>query len=406
MSRRFARSLPIASRRARPVPPPRAGFTLVELMVGLSLGALVIASVYTIGVSGARHFQEQQRVSQLQLATRIALDRIRRDVSLAGFGGSPDSDAELPAPCGRVAGAPRVVAVALTDHAPSGTTALSALAGAAEAGVQSDSLVLAGNFDTGDVYLVRDIEGAGRTTINLQTNWQGFRRSFMATPDGATIDTALFSQVFARGRMVSISHPTGGRIVAPITSATTDSGGLAATITVSGAIPSCFDVCLGCTIAPISGIEYVIAPAAGPFIPRDPTATGNTGPNTVLVRQEVDLSTGLPIAGTARTILEWAIDFDVDLFIDTAAVGGIPNVLFFDDGAAAANAAATPGRVRSVAISVSARTPEQDDRFPYVARTAGAPLTRFRAFTTRDGASRVRTARAEIMLHSVAYRGM
>ena len=120
MSRLRARS-PEASRReaswrasrreassqahARRVQPTRAGFTLVELMVGLSLGALVIASVYTIGVSSARHFQEQQRVSQLQLATRIALDRIRRDVSLAGFGGSPDSAAENP--CGTVPGVPR-----------------------------------------------------------------------------------------------------------------------------------------------------------------------------------------------------------------------------------------------------------------------------------------------------------
>lgn len=383
---------------ARPVPPPRAGFTLVELMVGLSLGAVVIASVYTIGVSSARHFQEQQCISQLQLATRIALDRIRRDVSLAGFGASPDSDSERA--CGRVAGVPRVVGVSVTDRVAEGEAALSALAGASEAGVQSDSLRLAGNFDTGDVYLVRDYAGV---TINLQTNWQGFRRSFMADPDGTSIDATLFSEVFARGRLVHIAHPSGGHMFAVISSSNADPSGTMASITLEGSLPTCVDVCLGCTIAPVSGIEYLIAPAAGRFV------AGNaaiTGANTVLVRREFSLVTGLPIAGTPRTILEWAIDFDADLFIDTAPLGGLPDVRRFDDALAQANAGASPGRIRSVAVSVSARTPEQDDRFPWVTPIAGAPLTRFRAYPDRDGASRVRTARAEIMLPSIAYRGL
>ena len=257
-----------------------------------------------------------------------------------------------------------------------------------------------GNFDTGDVYLVRDYEGL---TINLQTNWQGFRRSFMATPTGATIDTVLFAQVFAPGRFVLVSHPTGGRVFAPINGASADATGTFATITLGAVLPPCFNVCLGCTIAPVSGIQYVITNAAAPFVALNPTITGA---NTVLIRQEINLATGQPIAGTARTILEWAIDFDADLFVDTAPGPGIPAIALRDDGAASAAGAGAPASIRSVAISLSARTPEQDDRFPFIARAPGAPLTRFRAFTDRSGASRVRTERAEIMLPSVAYRGM
>jgi hypothetical protein len=367
-------------------------------MIGLSLGALVIASVYTIGVSSARHFQEQQRISQLQLATRIALDRIRRDVSLAGFGASPDSDGDRA--CGRVAGVPRVVAVSVDDAVAEGESALASLAGASEAGVHSDSLRLAGNFDTGDVYLVRDYSG---TNINLQTDWQGFRRSFMASTDGTSIDANLFSEVFAPGRLVHISHPSAGSLFAVISSSTADPGGTTASITIDSSLPNCVDVCLGCTIAPVSGIQYLITNAAGPFVAGNPTITG---PNTVLVRREFSLVTGAPIAGTARTVLEWAIDFDADLFINIAGPGALPDIRRFDDALAEVNGNASPGRIRSVALSVSARTPEQDDRFPWVTPIAGAPLTRFRAYTDRTGASRVRTARAELLLPSVAYRGM
>lgn len=376
---------------------PRSGFTLVELMVALSLGAVVLASVYTIGASSARHFQEQQRISQLQLGVRIALDRVRRDVSLAGFGTMPNSFAVRSA--GAVAGTPQLLALQLTDHDATGMAALATLPGTSEAGVHSDSLRIIGNFDTSDTYLVRDYDPSG--AINLQTDWQGFRRSFMATEDGLSIDTSLFEHVFAAGRVVHVYHPTTGHYFAVINSATADPGGATARITLTSALPAAVDVCLGCTIAPLSGIEYVILPAAGVFVAPNTIVTGE---NTVLARREFSLSTGAAMPDTTRTILEWAVHFDADLYINTAGPGAMPNITRFNDGAAAANAAGTPTGITSVDLTLAARTPEQDDNFPWEAPLAGAPLTRFRPFVDRDGACRVRSARAEIFLPSIAYR--
>lgn len=374
----------------------KSGFTLVELMVALTLGAVVIASVYTLGASSARHFQEQQRVSQLQLATRIALERVRRDVSLAGFGGTPDSDAERA--CGSVAGVSRIFGVTVVNGDSDGEDVLSSMPGAADSPVQADRLRLTGNFDTGDVYLVRDYSGV---QINLQTAWQGFRRSFSTDSSGTDIDTVLFEQVFAPGRIVRITHPTGGTFFAEVAGVTASSTGAAVNLTSS--LPACADVCMGCTIAPLSGVEYYLAEA-----PADLAAINSvvTGPNTVLMRGLFDPQTGDAIPNSARPVLEWAIHFDVDPLVNTAPVSGAPNVVLQNDTTVNGLGALRASGIYSLDITLGARTPEQDANFPWVAPSAGDALTRFHVFTDRPGAMRVRTARAEILLPNIAYRGM
>jgi prepilin-type N-terminal cleavage/methylation domain-containing protein len=380
----------------RPSPPRIArGFTLVELMVALTLGAIVIASVYTLGANASRHFQEQQRVSQLQLAVRIALERLRRDASMAGFGGTPASALE-PA-CGTVAGTPAFFGVTVVDRDTSGMAALGTMAGAAASLVHADRVRFSGNLDTSDIYLVRDYLG---TTINLQTDWMGFRRSF-ANDYAGTISEALFQQTFAPGRVVRITHPSGGTFFAVIASS---SFAGAARVTLTASLPACADVCTGCTIAPLSGVEYFLAEAPAALAPVNAAATG---PNTVLMRGEWNLSTGASIAGTARPILEWAVHFDAVPIVNTAALGVVPPTLVPQvDTSVAGVGALRPSAIYALDLTVGARTPEQDDRFPWIAPAAGDPLTRFRAFTDRPGAMRVRTARAEVLLPNIAYRGM
>ena len=373
------------------------GFTLVELMVALTLGAVVIASVYTVGAASSRHFQEQQRVSQLQLSTRIALERLRRDVSLAGFGGTPDSTADSLRACGTVAGTPAFFGVTVVDEDSDGRAALDTMAGAADSSVEADRLRLTGNFDTGDVYLVRDYANG---TINLQTAWQGFRRSFIDST-GTAFDTDLVELVFEDGRIVRITHPTGGTFFATISNVTASATGVA--ITLSSNLPTCADVCMGCTIAPLSGVEYFLAEAPAELAPTNVAATG---PNTVLMRGLFDPATGVAIANSARPVLEWAIHFDVDALVNLAAAGNPPNVVLQDDTTVDGAGALRASGIYSLDVTVGARTPEQDNRFPWVAPAAGDALNRFHVFIDRPGAMRVRTARAEILLPNIAYRGM
>lgn len=378
--------------------PDRAGFTLVELMVALTLGALVIASVYTVGATSARQFQDQQRVSQLQLATRVALERVRRDASLAGFGGTPDSNGERS--CGGSGSVPRFFGATVTDRDGDGEAVLTTMAGASDSLVQADRLQLVGNFDTGDVYLVRDVNG---TSIRLQTRWQGFRRSFVDPSVGPLPDAALFDAVFAAGRVVRIVHPTAGTFFATIGTG----GGVAgaeASVNISPALPSCFDVCLGCTIAPLSGVEYFLATAPPELQPTLSAAI--TGPNTVLMRGLFDPSTGNEIAGTARPVLEWAIHFDVDALVNINPATAPPNVVLQNDVTVNGGGALRASGIYALDVTIGGRTPEQDERFPWVAPAPGGPLNRFHANPSLPGAMRVRTAHAEILLPNIAYRGM
>ena len=379
-------------------------------MVALTLAAVIIGTVFTLGGASARHFQEQQRVAQLQLATRLALDRVRRDVSLAGLMATPDSRREQR--CQEPASP--VQAFSLIDDDAAGRAALATIPAAALNGVHADRLRLVGNYVTSDQYLVRSLDSAGSTAF-LQTQWQGFRRSFAADANATTFDDDLFQQVFAEGRMLHLRTQQGQHFFVTVTGASI--AGDAATVTFSPSIGVGGGCVVGlaemATIAPITQVEYRIdQPLAGtPF-----EITGDraeiTGPNTVLVREELTLGTDIAVAGTYRAVLEWAVLFDVDVLADTAAIGTTPpDVRLFDDANAQAQVDARPGSVRSARITLAGRSPEQDPRFPWPTDWAGArpgdqPLSRFLVFPDRPGATRVRVQTTEVFIPNVAQRGM
>lgn len=387
----------------------RSGFTLLELMVALMIGTLIVATMYTIGGASSRAFQEQQRISQLQLATRMAMERVRRDVALAGFGATPDSAREMN--CGSLGLAGPFRAVTLIDHDSTGMSALAQMPGASRAATQADRIQLLGNYATSDTYLIGNTGDASAASILLQSNWQGFRRSFTSDPLGATVDTALFAQVFAPGRILHVTHPRGFHFFTRITSSAVDSAGRTPRIGISPSLPAqqdCnFALCIGCTVAPMLGVEYGIDTAnnvAPTLVPRDVQVTGT---NTVLYRREFDPSTGAPIANSTRVVLEYAVNFDVHPIVDQAAVGNPPQLSApLADGAVITN----PARVRALTVALAGRTQEIDPHFPWPygtgTRPATDPLTAFQPFTDREGASRVRTSMAEILLPNLVARGL
>ncbi len=389
-------------RRAR-----RAAFSLIEVMVALTIAAFVISTVYTLGGASARHFQQQQRVGQLQLGTRLALDRLRRDIERAGLHASPDSNLERL--CGAGA-ARRVQAVQLFDNDAGSRAALNGYGGAASnTTTEADRLRLFGNFYTSDTYLVRSLNATG-TAAFLQTNWQGFRRSFtdQAATTEATfvLDTQAVQDVFRIGRMIHISTLTGNHFFVTINNVTISSGtdvsiGFTPGLGIGGACVGGLGE--GALIAPIGEIEYAIA-AAAPEAMLAPRDVAVTGPNTALVRRELD-GAGLVLA--QRTVLEYAVHFDVDAVVDTSAGIGLPPVLaVVRDNAAQVSVTARPSRVRALQVEIGARTPDQEPTFPWVAPIAGAPLSRFRVFSDRRGAARVRTGRLEVSVPNLVSRGI
>jgi len=386
----------------------RAGFTLLELMVALVAGLIAISSIYYISAASSKHFHEQQRVAQTQMAVRMAMERLRRDVARAGFLGTPNSQKEVS--CRSAAGGVQLRAVEYLPNADVG-----ALPNAAENGVTADGIRLTGNYVTSDAYLAQGL-GVGGRTVTFQTDWQAFRHTFGIV--GSTYDGAAFDDVFRAGRFLHIETQQGQHFFVQITG--TNASNQTVTFTPnlpvgSTCIPGLGD---GALVSPISRIEYrVVDPrtAGGLANLLSPNATGGTDPGladarglkpAVLIRREVDFTNAAtPIAGSEQVVLEFAANLEYSFVFDSQSVRGQPPTLVTQTkGIAATTLNVTPERVRSVLISLSGRTPDQEPTFHWAARAANAPLTRYRANPASSGASRVRTLTTEVLIPNVASR--
>lgn len=399
-----------------------AGFTLLEMLIALVAGAMTIATVYTLGAGSTRAFQEQNRINQTQGAVRSAMEQVRRDVSRAGFGGTPDSGTNAsngdrganPAGC-TVTQAFQLVGLDINDGAYTAQMQLPA-----DNVVQADGIVMTGNYATGDHYLVAQI--AGGTAISLQQSRQSFRRSF-----GSPLDAQRFAEAFQVGRWVYLVSETGRRVARAITGV----NGATATVTVSPAITAgCFGYGRGARISPISRIEYY---AASPvtdaafewLLPRGTAAerTARGVDQAILARREVTFADTTPptaIANSERVVLEYLVHFNAAITRDTAAAGvPAPNLVetLAGDGGAALLAAA-PSRARAVRVTVGARTPGVDPNFVWTGPRASQRAS-LRSYLPRlppnstastavgvAPAAHVRTSEEVIMLENIANRGL
>ncbi|GAB4204176.1 MAG: hypothetical protein OHK0013_18910 [Sandaracinaceae bacterium] len=388
-----------ASRRRR-----RHGFTLVEMMVALTIGALVIGTVYTIGSSAARHFHEQQRISQLQLSVRLALDRIRRDVARAGFLGTMDSrtDRTCGPPLGTI-----IHAIDIVDA--QGTAAFVGQPGFVPGVSQADAVTITGNFRTGDAYRIRSWSNFN---MELATTWQAYRRSFSQDPSTNVMDPALVQATFARDTPLLVRGPSGLRVWTTSAGADADTGGTRARISTTTAyqndacrvaVPGLNHFCADCTVAPVSAVRYEIVRAAPPLGPT-PAMRPITGENTVLMRTEINPVTGAVLDGP-MPVLEYAVHFDIDAYVDTAAGANPTAIALRNDVEAQLATINTPARIRGVRISLAARTARQDPQLSEgLAPLADGTPRVFDVFGRGpgSGAARVRSAYTEVFLPNMA----
>jgi type II secretory pathway pseudopilin PulG len=374
-----------------------SAFTLVELMVALTAGALVIASAFVVGAGSSRDFGDQNRIAQTQMSLRAGIEQLRVDIARAGFLASANTR-RMPGVC--IVPSRHVQAVEFANDVAT------AIPNASENGVSGDRLRLVGNFATADSYYATGINSTG-DQITLQRSWQGFRRSFFSKTN-SMYDPTAFSAVFRPGRMLHISTAQGTHLFVQIT----DANPATASINFTPSLPpggACVGgLADGAMVSPLVRIEYLITDLGGSFKPLNSTVVGTP---TQLVRREILFdAAGTPVLGTERAIAEFAVDFNLNFILDDELVINEPPVLNRYTGTAAANLmadvntnpAAAPHRIRSILYSVSVRTPEQDGRFKFVTRQTGAPLTRYRADPQLPGSARVRTVVGEVFLANVA----
>jgi type IV pilus assembly protein PilW len=62
-----------------------AAFTLIELMVALTIGMIVMASVATTFTSQTRTYSAQEQINQMEQNARGALDIMSREIKMAGY---------------------------------------------------------------------------------------------------------------------------------------------------------------------------------------------------------------------------------------------------------------------------------------------------------------------------------
>jgi prepilin-type N-terminal cleavage/methylation domain-containing protein len=368
----------------------RAGFTLLELMVALTIGAMVVTAVFALGGGASHHFQEQQRVGQLQRAVRMAMDRFRRDAARAGFGMVPATGAPGVFTCPTPSLPRPLQGVGFTDGAGNDQ-----LLRRAFNNVSADEIVFTGNFETSDRYLVRGIDGAG-ARIFVQTDWLAFRRSFGR-------DLTGFTDTFAPGRMVHLEARNGSHFFLDIASSFISGDGSTASITVDqpiGAANPCLEgLGEGATVSPVSQVRYRVqeVDAADALAVRIAAVTGQ---NTQLVREEINLATGAVV--DTLPVLDFVVDFNIDFVLDSNLTPGNPPQIAVAGGDTV-DLSINAWRVRGIIASLTARSPEQDARFPWPdewvgGRPTGAPLNRYQAVAGVPGASRVRGLTTEIQM--------
>lgn len=82
------------SMRAAPLKMPRArerGFSLVELMIAMTIGFIVLAGVGFLYLESRQSFRSMENLSRMQESARYALDIMARDIRMAGYRGCASS---------------------------------------------------------------------------------------------------------------------------------------------------------------------------------------------------------------------------------------------------------------------------------------------------------------------------
>ncbi len=421
----------------------RAGFTLVELMIAMVAGAFVVAGVYYLNGISARTYAQQTSVADAQMSLRSAMEQIRRDVARAGYLAAPYTGS-LRNCEGVVSGTGATTttshhfqAIAVgpgastsyaPDVAPNNGTQVAALLGGNP--VAADDLTMYGAYASADAFLVDSyqVSNVANPTIPLQINNEAFRRNFFtpaANNGAATANADAFTNTFYAGRMVRIE--AGGHFYFRVIQSSSWTSG-APTITLASALPTCLENTMWMAVAPVSRIHYGLESDLNPDLAR--LRANSTLPGSrrlLLVRREERADSLRPpaasnipaagaltaIAGTARAVLDYAVEFGISAVWNSAADTARPIFQYAITPTEIAALNAAPQRYRSLIVTLSSRSAEVDPRLGAVgARRArannflGDPLLTFNVIdpnyaTLANLQARVRTLRSEIFLQNL-----
>jgi len=77
--------------------PRQRGFSLIELMIAVTLGLMIVAVVLGVFLSGNKSYREDDRFAQMQENGRFAMKVLAQDLAMSGFWGNLDSPSSVSA---------------------------------------------------------------------------------------------------------------------------------------------------------------------------------------------------------------------------------------------------------------------------------------------------------------------
>lgn len=411
------------------------GFTLVELMVAITGGLFVAMVVFALARDGSRFYQREARVSNATLSNLVGFERLRADISRAGFLSTPN-----------VRWDPKLCGDSVGDASwPTGLRSLAALRIHQNAvppapnpvlaanNITPDAIVLTGSYASNDQYPIWNVEDTGANYV-VYLQWQTgplARVGYGTSPNQAEILTSLFGP----GRALRIQDQSGEIQFATI--ASVDAGNNQPRIVLSkepllrfrqtaGALCGLKGNVTGASVNVVNFVRYDVRSLAkeshfGGQNTNYQALFGGQNPwdaeRTELVRVELD-TTGAPIQGTEELVAEHAVDLQFGLTVAANILNGtdpslqtfLPGDALIDGWAGDIVGAASgqnqgPHRVRTVRVRLSVRSEEPDRDGPVITAPAVpnvAPGLYRIGLGANGGApfARVRTIQADLSLHN------
>jgi len=367
--------------------------TLVELLVGMVVGAILLGSIYYVYTVSARSYRMEEEVVRAAETLRFAMDQVQRDIAAAGFLATPDSDSDenvCPKPANRLLG--------IYFERVGDTYAL-----AQNPNIRPSSVTLFGAYPSANVYFTESIIG-NQVTLQPSANYPASQ--------------AEFDAIFNSNHLLRIVNSEQYEMYYRITSANWG----ARTVTLESAPPISVppDFCgvqgfgVGLEVNVVGYIRYSIR--------RDerngaPTDGDGTVTKLDLVREELTPDRQV-VSGSRLIVGEYVVDMQFyDFVVDNDLTGRDPNLYIYPNiedvvdqagnGVLSSASTSRPQDLRFVTVALSVRTAHED---PGLARTpragAHAPFDRYDADIGLFGAARVLSLASRVGLKAFQVRNV
>ena len=364
------------------------GFTLIELVVALSAGLMVSMAALLLSRNATKFFQNEARISAVQLAATLGMNRLTQDLQRASFLASRNNttdrslctDGALPPPLASFLGLRIRVGGSVASH-----PAALVQAGYAENAMNPDHVVIGGSMDTSERFAIAwTFAAGGQRVVDLQLDGAIARLRQTASQNQQTLSQIL-TPIFRPGRFLRFANDGRGQGTPwGVISGFKVSGAVGVetveiTLNNTPAIPvkTQLTTCglttgsnRGIFVSVVSRVLYDLRSlqgdaAYGTLVAPDATTQAITGENlrTELVRVELN-SDDTEVAGSLELVAELAANLKFG--VTKAPVSGGATVFNpqmttygFDDPTVMSN----PELVRSVQVQLStrARVPDREN---------------------------------------------